>query len=145
MHYDWRFGYLTLDSKHFPGGLNNPGRLCYKVYFHKGKVSDFAKKEDPFDGRFSPDGLPMVPKLISPSDNTTFSHYPRYVDLRWCPSSGDYPMTYEIEFHGCTMKTDIPFATVLGRGQGEEQWRVRAINAKGTSEWSEYFTLHFEN
>ena len=39
-------------------------------------------KQDPFNGRFSVDGLPTTPELIVPADMQVFSHFPRVVDIR---------------------------------------------------------------
>ncbi len=54
-------------------------------------------KIDPFNERFSTDGLPTAPEIIIPTERIVFSHYPRILDCRWFPSSGVYPITYTVE------------------------------------------------
>ncbi len=75
----YSYGYLQLPYVHHPRtysfmiGFDDEGCVNYK--------------EDPFGGRFSIDGSPTVPKIITPLEQSVFNHYPRVVDLRWYPSS----------------------------------------------------------
>jgi hypothetical protein len=48
-------------------------------------------------------------------------------------------MRYEIEANcGVAEKTTSePYASLIGCGMNTVSWRVRAVNAKGKSEWSE--------
>jgi hypothetical protein len=91
---------------------------------------------------------------MTPGDGTLYEHYPRYVDFRWYASSGDYPMKYEIQVDTQNssgewkigkdlLRADIPYCSYVHSGASPGRWRVRAVNAKGKSDWSEYFTFDF--
>ena len=34
---------------------------------------------------------------MTPDDGVKLRHYPRFLDFRWYPSSGEYPMSYTVE------------------------------------------------
>ena len=118
-------------------------------------------KHDPFGGRLSTDGKPTVPRLIYPASGAAYDHYPRYLDLRWYPSSGRYPMHYIVEKqwgnifprerNGAVVpervwephsissyRVDIPYLLILHGGANPGRWRVKAVNAIGESDWSEH-------
>lgn len=130
----------------------------FRISFHNGKVTDFS---DPFDGDLSIDGKPTLPKHAIPKNGAKLVH-PRHggysVDLRWQPSSGEYPMEYliEVEQHipewdgkpayyklDQTLISDGPYAAI---GSGDCRWRIQARNSKGKSGWTEwsYFTTDYE-
>lgn len=71
-----------------------PDTFDFDLPIREGKV---YSKHDPFGGELSKDGRPTAPLQITPYDRTTFDHYPRFVDLRWRPSSGEYPIAYVVE------------------------------------------------
>lgn len=109
-----------------------------------------SQVDDPFGGHLSPDGKPTVPELITPKPGEQFSHYPRLVDYRWRPSSGEYPMRYEIQIrlddfahenweHHTVARAQVnePYFLNSFASSSRGRWRVRAINGKGTSDWSE--------
>jgi len=142
--YSWEYGYLTPKSAIFPRPL------VFRIRFQRGKV--FAV-EDPFNGSFSQDGSPTIPQTIWAVDPPMFDHYPRLLDLRWYPAAGIYPMRYEVEIGELRYKgnaevsngwytkviaTDIPYLANEFDGDSRGRWRVRAINSKGTGDWSEY-------
>ncbi len=137
----WDYGYVVLASQVMPLDLT------FSVWFNKGRV---IALEDPFHGSFSTNGAPSKPVLISPHDNEAFSHYPRIVDLRWYPVSGDYPVRYEIQVDTAaqlgwvptTYESVEPYAAIVLPGSNRARWRVRAKNNLGTGPWSEY--SHFE-
>jgi hypothetical protein len=137
----WHYGIVVPQSDHMPEELsfwfsNNGGSAWHKV--------------DPFYGQFSTNGLPITPVLMFPYDGMTLSHDPPYVDFRWRPSSGVYPMSYEIELNpGVNGMTALPHYAqeMVFRLRPVETilWRVRAINVLGKSAWSETRTLKFVN
>lgn len=85
--YSWEYGEITFKS------FTTKATYQYAVVFHAGLVSEFS---DPWRGKFSPDGRPTVPELVLPAAGATLHHYPRFLDFRWHPSSGVYPIEYEI-------------------------------------------------
>ena len=123
----------------------------FQIYYENGKV---AYKRSPFENRkLSKDGKPTTPKLILPYDKAIFTHYPCVTDFRWFASSGEYPMSYKIQFDayinfrkkwhsssGISITTH--YASVLG-GYGKFRWRIKAINKLGESNWSEYRYFEF--
>ena len=145
--YNWNYGYVAKKSEVFPKDF------AFVVGVRMGKV---WSKEDPFGGvPVSSDGLPTVPKLMSPPDETVFDHYPRFVDFRWYASSGDYPMSYEIEVDTLRLsgewlqgrgssKVNVPYFSHSHAGANRGRWRVRAVNSKGKGEWSDYFYFDFK-
>jgi len=135
--YTWNYGAVLLRSNRFP----QPH--CFIVLFDDGQV---LQTEDPFDGIFSANGLPSKPSLIYPQDEAVFSHYPRNIDLRWYPSSGEYPMKYRIEVSAASSEEEAivePGLTTSISGANEVRWRVKAINRRGESPWSEFQTFKF--
>jgi hypothetical protein len=148
------FGRIRFDSPSMPDSFN------FYVMIHEGKV---LEKGDAFGGNLSRDGRPTTPKLIYPRDRTTFDHYPRFVDLRWKPSSGKYPIEYAIEiqmgqyevrgadgnsvlvYHNADdLVSELPYAAFAFRGRNPGRWRVKAKNELGESEWSEWRMFAFE-
>ena len=144
--YRWNYGYVVKKSVVFPIDLS------FTVFVEKGLVTS---KEGPFgDVPLSADGKPTVPKLMMPTNEAFLTHYPRLIDFRWYPSSGDYPMKYEIEVgvyfpsdkwkeDPLTAEVPIPYFSYEHSGSNAGRWRVRAVNAKGKSEWSKYFLFGF--
>lgn len=86
--YSWTYGELTFQS------FTTKGTYDYAVVFHEGQVREIR---DPWNGRLSPDGRPTVPELVQPVAGQTLDHYPRFLDFRWHPASGVYPVQYDIE------------------------------------------------
>jgi len=147
--YTWEYGYLTPKSVVF----SRPP--SFRIWFQRGKVFQL---EDPFNGVFSKDGRPTVPQPLWPEESPPYTHYPRWLDLRWYPASGQYPMNYEVEigelhFDGNpdlpggwntkVLRSDIPYLAAEAEGAGRGRWRVRAINALGIGEWSDYREFSF--
>jgi hypothetical protein len=143
------YGRMNFDRRIFPEPYE------FYVIFHDGTHRAF-QIVDPFDGQFAgPDGWPTVPQLIYPDNGVEFHHYPRYLDLRWRPSSGTYPMLYEVQTNAHpdqgwssrnvrTYGTDVPYLAITWVGRNAGVWRVRAINDVGASNWSEQRTLSFD-
>lgn len=148
--YGWEYGSIA------PKSLIFPRPPVFRILFHKGKV---FSREDPFHGHFSKDGTPTVPHPLWPEEAPVYHFYPRYIDLRWSASSGVYPMSYEIEigaftggdrddlknWNTVTEKSTLPFLAHEFVGDQPGHWRVRAINAKGSSGWSDYSDFEFDN
>jgi hypothetical protein len=130
--YIWYYGTVVPNSQVIPEGYE------FRIWFSAGRV---GSKKDPFGGHFSRDGLPTPPEPIFPQDQATFSHYPAFIDLRWSPSSGKYPIQYEIDLsYASTMATAAePYlSTRIPSGVKTARWRVRGVNARGKSDWSEW-------
>jgi len=158
------FGRLRFDSPALPGkyefevGINARGEV--------------VSKHDPFGGNLSLDGKPTRPEPFSPSDGVVMDHYPRFVDLRWTPSSGTYPMQYLVEIQlGISwpvnyykdynvvatpmtfvcqevLLCDCPHVTIEHYGgcpYNPGRWRVKARNRLGESEWSEFRSFEFKH
>ena len=114
------------------------------------RTTRVIQADDPFQGHLSIDGKPTVPQLIYPKPTEEFNHFPRLMDFRWQPSSGEYPMTYEIQirlndfayydwdrFTFARTNVNEPYFLCSLGGKNSWLWRVRAINRLGTSAWSE--------
>ena len=151
--YRHRWSYGKIDS-HSPAA---PNVAYFVIHFTRGAV---VEKTDPFETPLSKDGRPTIPKVVVPRDNEIFFHYPRFLDFRWLPSSGEYPMSYEVEVEHfmyvgdskrivqrCRqydqLKTNIPHAASAFSSMGTGRWRVRAINRLGKSEWTPYYKFEF--
>lgn len=138
----WDYGGISFQSEVFPIPLS------FRIFFKDGKV---IVTEDPFGGQFSKDGAPTQPALIVPFDNQTFSHYPRFLDLRWSLASGTYPLEYILQidilrgdgWKSEELRTTIPYHCFVFGGMNKGRCRVRAINALGQSEWSDYRYFNF--
>lgn len=154
--YSWVYGRIDFKSSSVPW----PDEFC--VMFGNGRV---LEKDNPFDAPLSTDGKPSVPRLIYPLPHATYQHYPRYLDLRWQPSSGQYPMHYLVErqtgndvfverdgatvkerqwYQAMSFRVDIPYLLILFGGKNAGRWRVKAVNTLGESDWSEYRDFKFE-
>ncbi len=92
--YGWCYGEISFAS------FTTSALFDYTVSFHEGVVFEIR---DPWNGRFSPDGRPTVPELVLPEAGKTLHHYPRFLDFRWQPSSGVYPIEYEIEIQSLSV------------------------------------------
>lgn len=157
--FPWTYGRIQYDSPTMPAGYE------FVLAFFEGRVEEIY---DPFDGNLSLDGRPTTPELILPAENALFDHYPRFLDLRWTPSSGVYPMEYEIEIGSGdptteievmselspltevlsyevdeTLRSRMPYVAASFSG-GTGRWRVRAKNRLGVSRWSNYRHFEFE-
>ncbi len=125
-----------------------PVDLTFSIWLESGKV---LACENPFDGAFSPDGSPTPVRLITPHGGDTFDQYPRIMDLRWYPASGEYPMSYEIQVDAATgsgwsshsLTSAGPFISTTFKGQNNGRWRVRARNRLGYGPWSDYRSFRF--
>ncbi|MEP7015639.1 MAG: hypothetical protein ABI925_09375 [Verrucomicrobiota bacterium] len=142
----WHYWTLYPRSKVFPGGVH------FLVWMKEGKV---FSKSDPHGGDSSLDGKPTVPRLCLPQDKTQFTRSESHiVDLRWLPSAGQCPMIYDVELDLSTQDepggperwftqthtpADEPYLAVGTGGVQPHRWRVRARNALGISDWSNYF------
>ncbi|MFN0195789.1 MAG: hypothetical protein ACKVT0_03540 [Planctomycetaceae bacterium] len=144
----YSYGYLQMPM------VPHPRTYAFLIGFDKD--GNVVTKIDPFNGRFSPDGLPTTPEIIIPVDDTVFSHYPRILDCRWFPSSGVYPMTYIIELGAgqpfglnpiydeeIVSDVPIPFYMTTFVGGSPGRLRIKAKNEIGESDWSEYRYFRF--
>jgi len=141
------YGYLSTPM------LPHEYTYSFSIYFDEsGKV---WSKVDPFNGRFSDDSLPVAPEIITPHEGATFFHFPRILDLRWYPSSGEYPISYAVELgyarvgsrsyydQGLVRDLASPFFIAEFVGACLGRFRVRAANRFGCSRWSEYRCFEF--
>jgi hypothetical protein len=146
------------DPYYFYGYLELPMMPRIRTYRFCVGFDDTGRvftKADPFDGEFSPDGIPSKPKIFTPPSGAFFEHYPRIIDMRWYPVSGKYPVKYEIEighasemigpFHDRIVESELPFPYFVAQFGGSQpgRFRVRGRNALGTGEWSEYRYFDF--
>lgn len=147
----WTYGRLKFNSPAMPAEYE------FSLAFRQGRIDSI---EDPFDGKLSLDGKPTLPLPMLPGNGAILNHFPRFLDLRWKPSSGDYPMAYEVEvdfaqydvdesgdtqltYHNFeTRLSNVPCVTATFAGANPGRWRVRAKNRLGQSDWSRY--RHFE-
>ena len=188
--YVWRYGEISFKS------FTTQGSFEFVVKFHEGLVEEIR---DPWNGNFSPDGIPTVPELVLPKAGQTLDHNPRFMDFRWQPASGVYPIEYEVAIQVMDVnqhdaehyedyiretidrnradwkkagesekdldKSATWFARELRKKQGVQEtysfrthdiylpytwvgantgrWRVRAVNDKGTGEWSDWRYFSF--
>jgi hypothetical protein len=145
----WIYWTLFPRSKVFPGGIH------FLVFMTQGKVME---KRDPHGGVLSTDGKPTIPKLLLPQNGVQFRNYSSgMVDLRWRPSAGRLPISYDVELDLSTGEqpeswfeqnhttAEEPYLAVVAGGIQPHRWRVRAKNALGTSGWSEYFYFAITN
>ncbi len=141
----WQYGRLAFPVESMPGDYQ------FLVFLTNGVVSAI---EDPFGGAVSVDGAPTVPKQLVPAEGIVFDHYPRFVDARWMPSAGEYPMRYEVEVESknggtgawnpmMSMPVEQPYAAFGHVGANLGRWRVRAVNALGASAWSDWRSFVF--
>jgi hypothetical protein len=93
------YGRISFDSPSMPNGFD------FWIGTQLGKVT---QKQHPFGGALSRDGKPTIPGLIYPRDKTKFDHYPRFVDLRWQPSSGKYPIEYVVDVEAGFFEVNAP-------------------------------------
>lgn len=100
---------------------------------------------------FIGEGIPSKPKIILPDSNDILDGKPYYLDIRWIPSQGTYPIKYEVQIaklikgnwsvrNRSTYDTMMSF---IGGGKNKRRLRVRAVNSKGASEWSKYRYFEF--
>jgi hypothetical protein len=148
------YGRIKFDSPSMPESFE------FSVRIREGKALHWGH---PFGGKLSRDGKLTTPMLIYPRDRSKFDHYPRFVDLRWSPSSGKYPIEYDIEVESGhyevkgkdrkavfvwtnfqNLVTELPYAAFAFGGKNPGRWRVRASNEFGESNWSEWRLFEFE-
>jgi hypothetical protein len=134
-----------------------PGSFTFEISIKQGNVSE---KYDPFNGELSKNGRPTTPIQTTPKDRTTLD-LTRFVDLRWRPSSGEYPIVYVVQVEtGQHAKIDgkgtlvyvskeqhttySPYLALRSGGTNASRWRVMAANKKGQSAWTEWRYFRFE-
>jgi hypothetical protein len=131
-------------------GINLP---IFRIDYRGGKV---FRKIDPLGGGefseqesvvFISKGIPTATEIVN--DITEIRVFPRYLDIRWLPSSGAYPMRYEIEISVFSIKdrdrmirkyvleTNNTWVGEILPGRNLYLNRVRAMNHLGVSAWSE--------
>ena len=133
--YRWKYGELRYNSDALPFAFD------YEVYFCEGRVQDIY---DPFDRASSADGRPTVPKLLTPPNRSQFTHFPRFVDLRWVPCPGEGNIAYEVELDIETAwqgrlefrpesksTTNIPYLPIEFAGDQAGRWRVLRNESSG--------------
>jgi hypothetical protein len=141
---DSLFGFLDLPLM--------PDSLTYNFTVGFDSEARVFRKSDPFHNQLlSADGLPSKPEIIGPPEGASFTHYPRLLDIRWGPCSGQYPIEYRVEI-GLT-GSDRYYPVAIGLlathwvhqfpGSQPGQVRVRASNELGDGEWSEPRNFRF--
>jgi hypothetical protein len=118
--YRWHYGEIIFHS------FNTQGTFYYSVVFHEGRVRDIC---DPWNGSFSTNGSPTLPELILPEAEKTLDYYPRFMDFRWQPSSGIYPIDYEV-----TIQVLADSNRELGESDGLSQTEMHEPAAKPDSQ-----------
>lgn len=139
----WTYGWLAFESAAFPDAF----------YFEIKMLSDrVSAKVDPFGGDTPSRDSPSRTRLLSPPDQQVFSHVPRFLDLRWLPSSGQYPLQYAIEVELWVSdkwstqyyESEEPFLSLVAIKPGKYRWKVKARNMIGEGDWSPYRQITFE-
>jgi hypothetical protein len=153
---------ITFRDKNYPAygfisypALPNKWAMLFVLGFDKNDRVWW--KSDPFGGSpLSRSGKPSKPQIIAPRTGSSFDHYPRLLDVRWFPSSGVYPIVYELELGlsmpgGDQYRANIdphrygqPYALLSFPGAQPGRVRVRGRNARGVGAWSEYVEFAFE-
>jgi len=140
----WEYGFLRFPSQLF--------RIpyCFLLYFDPDRL---VIVEHPFGSTTPREGKPSVPVIYYPQPESFYSHYPRYFDIRWSPSAGTYPISYELHFQhefdqrflGSYIVKDVAYPHFVGTHPGAQRGRVRvrAVNSLGKSRWSEFSTFAF--
>lgn len=72
----WVTGYTATYGIIRFGGTHFDVPFIFSIIYDS-QTKSVSQANDPFDGRLSLDGKPMVPALISPKPREEFSHYPR--------------------------------------------------------------------
>ncbi len=138
------YGWLRFDCDALPV------EYTFSLYFVGERL---LSKLDPFEGRWSRDGKPTTPVPLLPTSNAVFSHFPRFVDLRWTPSAGKYPLDYVVqvdysveagEWAPTEEQATAPYYCLAFRGMNRGRWRVRAKNSLGESAWSDFRYFQFD-
>jgi hypothetical protein len=135
--YAWQYGEIAFES------FTTKGTYAYEAVFHQGRVCEIR---DPWNGKFSPDGRPTVPQLVAPGAGQSLDHYPRFMDFRWHPSSGLYPVEYEVAIqvlmvdqHEAEHFEDYIRKTV---DYSRDAWRAQGMSAKEMDEQAASFARH---
>ncbi|MDZ4782597.1 MAG: hypothetical protein SGJ19_20310 [Planctomycetia bacterium] len=152
------YGHIEFDSP------LAPRPYPFSVIYADGKVLE--KWSPLFRAPLSRSDKPSIPVQTSPSYCARLVDGQDVADLRWAPSSGAYPIEYDVEvqhYYGDECdgifeflndadfegeehfeNLSIPHAAVsVGNIQ---RWRVRAKNKYGVSEWSPWrpFSSHYD-
>jgi hypothetical protein len=138
----WIYGWIEFQSPLFPAPFT------FEVHL---KDDIVRNKLAPFDQVLKEEGSPSVPKLLLPANNHHFTHFPRFLDIRWLPSSGFYPIEYVVQVEAFSasrwitreIRTDIPYVCLDFYGETRGRWRVLATNEFGASHWSEFRYFEF--
>ena len=134
----WTYGWLYYKTEALPQPF------YFRLYLRDNLV---VAKEDPFGETPAAQETPSMPKLNQPKDQETLDFYPRFLDLRWTPASGRYPMEYLVEVDAqmkdgdwltFRYKTDQPYVCIPFMGPQKARWRVKAINSVGEGAWTIY-------
>jgi hypothetical protein len=147
------YGRIEFDSPVMPHSYN------FEIIYVNDRVFE---KWTRFRGSLSESDKPSTPVLVSPHFNAHIASTQDIVDLRWAPSSGAYPIQYDVEVQSylgddppswrdlqdnANYETvddfrdlQIPHAAISSPG-GITRWRVRAKNKHGESDWSEWRQL----
>ena len=135
----WYYGWLLFSD------TSVPHEFVFAIEFQNGEVVQISS---PFDGPLSTDGKPTTPSPFAPAFRAKIGYFPRIVDFRWTPSSGQYPMEYQIEIDHqldpsryismCRKTLSTVHLAYSYGSMGTGRWRVRAKNKIGESDWTDY-------
>jgi hypothetical protein len=154
-----RFRSLPLFDDQFAVNFEGDELVCMSDPFN-----EFKSPGDAPGVQWRLDGRPTTPILLSPYDNAPFRHTPFFVDYRWLPSCGVYPMEYVLEVSFaqdiydekasrkvrewivCDEPTSfIPHHADRAPGSNPARWRLKARNRLGESAWTEYRHYDFNS
>lgn len=135
--YGWDYGEITFNS------FTTKGSYLFSVVFHEGRVHEVR---DPWEGRFSADGLPTQPEMLLPEPGQRLDYYPRFIDFRWHPASGVYPMEYEVVIQSLSVDEDeaTHFEDYIRKTveSNREAWHAQGQSAKEMEESAKSFAQH---
>jgi hypothetical protein len=127
--YRWDYGEITFNT------FNTNGTFSYSVSWHEGRVYEIS---NPWAGTFSPGGSPRTPGLVLPQAGKKLDHYPRFLDFRWQPSSGIYPIEYQVVIQtlGCDQHDAEHLKDYVGEQvkSNRESWKAECKSAKEMDE-----------
>ena len=140
----WKlYGEVLYHSSNMPGGYS------FMVFFKNGLVTTKSKPYGEYSRKLT------KPQIVNLS-NQSYTHYPRFLDVRWMPVLTGGKVSYEIEiqyrssdgqgewasFGKNKIETD-PYVNFNFIGLGNGRYRVRAFDESSIGPWSDYKNFSF--
>jgi len=134
------YGELVKKCSSYPEGINA------EVQFINGKLIQYEN--------VSLEDSPL--KLLFPDKKMIFSHFPRYVDLRWIPvlskKFNSYRLQVDLRVENgkwqrmFLVRADVPYYCFSAGGASLYRWRVQGINKDRFLEgkWSQWREFEFK-